>query len=182
MDRIKALIREPALLLDAFESAVVVAVALGLFNITGDQQRYIIGAFIAVLALAKGFTTKPFPVTVIPGLGRALLVLVGSFGLIHLNADQITLLVTFLGTLTSLVARAQITPRYDPVIAPAGAGAGPVVGNGEGGYGDVFTLFGVALIILGLLLILLLHHLVIGIVLAIVGVVLLVGSQARGRL
>ena len=54
MDRLKLLIREPALLIDAFESVVVVAVALGLFGLSGEAQRDLIALFIAVLAVRGG--------------------------------------------------------------------------------------------------------------------------------
>lgn len=120
MGRLNALVREPALLIDAFESLIVVLVALGMFNLTGDQQVNIIAAFIAIMALAKGFLTTPFPVTVIPDLGRALLVVCVSLNILHMSADQVTLLATFLGTLMSVVQRAQITPRHDPPPAAAG--------------------------------------------------------------
>jgi len=126
MERMKALVRDPALLLDLVESAIVLAVALGMLHITGAQQRYTIAVVIAVLALGKGFLTHPFPVTTVPDFGRALLVCFGSYGITHLTADQITLVATFLGTLTTVVARGQITPRYDPVTEVTGAGAGPV--------------------------------------------------------
>lgn len=118
LDRIKTLLREPALLIDAFESAVVLAVALGLFHLTGEAQRDLIALFIAVLAVGKGILTHPFPVTVVPDLGRAALVFFGSVQLTHLTADQITLVVTFLGTLMTLLQRAQVTPTIEPATAP----------------------------------------------------------------
>lgn len=170
MDRLRLLLREPALLIDAFESGVVVAVALGLFSLHGEQQRDLIALFIAVLALLKGITTKPFPVTVIPDLGRAALVFFGSVSLIHLNADQITLLVTFLGTLMTLLQRAQITPTNDPVTRPGGSGAGPV--TTEAGYVATNLGVAIALIVIGVLVWLLLWPLL-GIILVVVGVLAL---------
>lgn len=124
--KVKELIRDPALLIDAVESGIVLAVALGMFHLSGESQRDLVAAVIAVLAVVKGFSTKPFPVTVIPDFGRAALVFFCSVHVTHLTADQITLVATFLGTITTLMARGQITPVYDPVVAPHGAGAGPV--------------------------------------------------------
>ena len=115
MGRLGALIREPAVLIDAFESLIIVLVALGGFSLSNDQQANIIAAFIAILAFLKGWLTKPFPVTVVPDLGRALLCVCVSLGILHLTGDQVTLLATFLGTLMTVVQRAQITPRYDPL-------------------------------------------------------------------
>jgi hypothetical protein len=126
MERVKALVREPALLIDAFESLVVVLIALGVLGLHGDAQTNLVALFIAVLALVKGFFTRPFPVTVIPDLGRAALVFCVSLGVLKWSPDQVTVLVTFLGTLMTVVQRAQITPAYDPVARPGGAGAGPL--------------------------------------------------------
>lgn len=171
MDRLKLLIREPALLIDAFESVVVVAVALGLFGLSGEAQRDLIALFIALLALAKGFLTRPFPVTVVPDLGRAALVFFGSVGLTHLSADQITLVATMLGTVTTLLSRAQITPKYDPVTRPGGAGSGPVSNRTEAGYvASAGMAVGLALVVIGLILLLLTSYSVVGIILIVAGV------------
>lgn len=110
MTRFKELLREPALVIDAFESGLVLAIAFGLFHLTGAAQRDLVALFIAVLAVGKGFTTKPFPPTVIPDFGRAAFVFFGSVHLTHLTADQITLVATFLGTMTTLIATNRISP------------------------------------------------------------------------
>lgn len=172
MDRLKLLIREPALLIDAFESVVVVAVALGLFGLSGEAQRDLIALFIAVLAVAKGVLTKPFPVTVVPDLGRAALVFFGSVGLTHLSADQITLVATMLGTVTTLLSRAQITPTFDPIIRPGGSGAGPVQ-NETGAVRSSYSAIGIALILIGVVVLLATSLGWLGIVLIVIGVVLL---------
>lgn len=154
MDRLKALLREPALLIDAFESLVVVLIALGMFSLTGDQQTNTVALFIAILALAKGFFTRPFPVTVVTDLGRAAAVWCVSLGLLHWTPDQVTVVVTFLGTLMTVVQRAQITPRFDPVARPGGAGAGPIAGREEIGAGELSYL-GYVLVIVGVILLIL---------------------------
>lgn len=155
MDRLKALIREPALLLDAFESIVVFAVALGLFSLSGDQQTNLIAVFIALLAVAKGALTQPFPVMVLVDLGRAALVFCVSLGVLNWTADQVTVAVTMLGTVLTVVARGQVTPRYDPVWrSPGGAGAGPV--RGDIGWASPLYIIGVVLIVLGVLALVLL--------------------------
>lgn len=150
MGRFRELLREPALLLDAVETLVVLLVAFGL-SLSGDQQNYIVAAVVALVGVAKGFTTTPFPVSVIPDFGRAVLVLAASFGL-PMTADQIAVLATFLGTVTTLVMRAQITPTRDPVTKPGGAGAGPV--TGEAGYA-MLSVVGIVLVGAGLLLLVL---------------------------
>lgn len=110
--------REPALILDFLETLLVVFVAFGL-PLTHDQQAYIVAAMIAAVGLLKGFSVRPFPPAVITDFGRAVLVLAASFGLNALSEDKITLVVTALGTLTTLILRAQVTPNSDPVpVAP----------------------------------------------------------------
>lgn len=160
MDKFKALIREPALLIDAFESAVVFFIAMGLFALSGDQQTNTVALFIAVLAVAKGFLTRPFPVTVITDLGRAAVVWSVSLGYLDWTADQVTIAATFLGTLMTLVQRAQITPRYDTVSAYGGAGAGPVADlakdeQGATNAGSALFVAGVVLVVLAVLALLL---------------------------
>lgn len=181
MDRLKALIREPALLLDAFESVVVFAVAVGLLGLSGDQQTNLIAVFIALLAVAKGVLTKPFPVMVLADFGRALLVFCVSLGVLNLTADQVTITATMLGTVLTVVARGQITPRYDPVVEAAGAGAGPV--RNDIGSAAPLYIAGVVLIVLGVIALLLLAlgdpivSLVWAILIVILGVVLCVVSS-----
>lgn len=185
MDKIKALIREPALLIDAFESALVFAIALGLFNLTGDAQTNTVAVFIALLAVLKGFLTQPFPVTVVTDFGRAALVWSVSLGLLTWTPDKVTIAVTFLGTLMTLIQRGQITPRFDPVLAQGGAGAGPVanVNKGEEGAADFLYIGGVLLVILGLLDLILVAvgnaflPLVWAIILVVVGIVLIFAAR-----
>lgn len=127
MTRMKALIREPALLIDLAETIVLMLVAFGM-GLSGDQQTYIVAAVIAIIGLAKGFMTVPFPPMAITDFGRAALALFASFG-VGLTADQITLCVTALGLISSVVLRGQVTPANDPVVDVTGSGAGPVYGK-----------------------------------------------------
>lgn len=131
MSRIKALIREPALLIDLAETLVLMVVAFGM-GLTGDQQTYLVATVVALIGLLKGFLTVPFPPAAVTDLGRAALALFASFG-VGLNADQITLSVTALGLITTLVLRGQVTPAHDPVTDVTGAGSGPVYGKGDVG-------------------------------------------------
>jgi hypothetical protein len=109
----RELVREPALILDFLETLLVIFVAFGL-PLTHDQQAYIVAALVAAVGLIKGVTVHPFPPAVVTDFGRAALVLAASFGLETLSADKIALLVTALGTLTTLIMRAQVTPSNDP--------------------------------------------------------------------
>lgn len=127
MDRLKALVREPALLIDLAETLVLMVVAFGV-GLSGDQQTYIVAAVIALLGLLKAFMTRPFSVAALTDFGRAALALMASFG-VGLTADQIAIAVTALGLITTIVLRAQVTPTSDPVVKQGGAGAGPVSGG-----------------------------------------------------
>lgn len=130
MTRLKALVREPALLIDLAETLVVILVAYGIADWDKEQQGYLVAAVIALAAVGKGFSTRPFPVTVLTDATRAILVVAASVFGAGLSADQIALTATLVGTLFSVVARAQITPVKDPVVVPGGAGAGPVTEAG----------------------------------------------------
>lgn len=124
----RLILREPALLLDAVETALVLMVALGL-ALSGDQQNYIIAVIIGLIGVAKAWATTPFPVTLITDLSRAIFVLAATFGVSFLTPDKTAIIVTFIGTFVTLVQRMQITPSHDEVTAPAGAGAGPVTAD-----------------------------------------------------
>lgn len=147
MDRLKAIVREPALLVDLAETLLVVAVAYG-WALSRDQQGYIVAAIIAVAALIKGFTTHPFPVTVFPDATRAILVVAATVFGAAISADQIAVTATLIGTIVTVISRGQITPVNSSVDAPAGAGAGPV--TGEAGY-TTLAMVGVVLAVLGVL-------------------------------
>ena len=121
----REVVRDPALIIDAVETALVFLVALGL-TITGDQQNAIVAVLICLAAAAKAFVTSPWPVSVFTDLGRAALVLAATFGMQWATPDKIAITVTFLGTILTLVARGQITPNYSPVVDATGSGAGPV--------------------------------------------------------
>ena len=126
-NRLKSLIREPALLIDLAETLVLMVVAFGV-GLSGDQQTYIVVTVVALLGLLKAFLTRPFAVAALTDFGRAALALMASFG-VGLTADQIALVVTALGLIATVVIRGQITPKADAVVQPGGAGAGPVAGQ-----------------------------------------------------
>jgi len=148
MDRIKTLIREPALLIDLAETLVVLAVAFGI-HLSNTQETNIIAAIVAALGLGKAFMVHPFAPGVIVDFGRAALMLGVSFGL-NVTADQSALIITALGTLTTIVLTTRVTPVNDPVIAAQGAGAGPVAGRTEAGYAAL-EVVGIVLMVLAVL-------------------------------
>jgi hypothetical protein len=182
--RLKELFREPALLIDLGETLVVFLIAFGIGGFTGDDQSYLVAAIIGLVGLGKAFTTKPFAVTALTDATRAILVCAAAVFGVGLSADQIAIAATLVGTLFSLIARAQITPRRDPVVVPGGAGAGPVAG--EAGAANVLYVVGAGLLILAFILLVttLLKVFVVSIpllvVLAVIGVVLLLVSGAGG--
>lgn len=119
MERLRTLVREPALLIDCVETLLLMLVAFGL-GLSGDQQTYIVAAVVALLGLIKGVLTRPFAVSAVTDFGRALLAVFASFG-VGLSPDQIALTVTFLGLVTTLVTTLRITPARDPApITPSG--------------------------------------------------------------
>lgn len=114
MSRFRDLVREPALLIDLGETLVVFLVAFGIGGLTGDDQTYLVAAVVAVVGLLKAMTTRPFAVTALTDATRALLVCAAAVWGVGLSADQIAVAATLVGTLATLIARAQITPRNDP--------------------------------------------------------------------
>lgn len=126
MDRFKALIREPALLIEIVSLVVVTVVSFGV-GLKGDQQTYIVAAFVALLGLLKAFLTRPFVVAFLTDFIRAGLILMASFG-VALSADQISQVAMLVGLITTVIIRAQITPIQSPIVAQDGSGSGPVAG------------------------------------------------------
>lgn len=176
-------LREPALLLDLAETLLVALVAFGL-PVSGDQQSYIVAALVAGVGLIKAFTTRPFAVAALTDFGRALLVVLASFG-VGLSADQIAVLVTLLGTVTTVVIRAQITPANDKVVKAGGAGAGPVAYKTEDGYGALGAI-GAGLLLLAIIFLVLSLLKVVSfsivalVVIAVLGLVLIWVDNGRG--
>lgn len=127
MNRFQELVREPALLIEIVSLTVVLVVSFGI-GLNGDQQTYIVAAFVALMGLLKAFLTRPFAVAFLTDFIRAGLILAASFG-VALTADQISQLAVLVGLITTVVIRGQITPTRSPVIAQGGAGAGPVAGR-----------------------------------------------------
>lgn len=128
MLNLRALKREPALLIDAVETGLVLLVALGL-HISGSTQTDIVAAIIAGAGVLKAIHTSPWPVTVFTDFSRAALVLALDFGVNWASPDRIALVATFVGTVVTLLQTIRITPNSDPVVAAQGAGAGPVAGK-----------------------------------------------------
>lgn len=170
MDRLKLLVREPALLLQLVENIIAALVIINI-HVSRDSEVWIMAAIVAVNGILKGLTTHPFPVHFITDLARAVLMIGISFGL-NLSVDKVTVLVTLVGTIVALVGSLRTTPAYDPVTRPGGAGGGPVSTKAEGGYAN-YGFLGIVLIVIGLLIWLLAGMSVIGIILIVLGVVLL---------
>ena len=126
MNRFQELVREPALLIEIVSLTVVMVVSFGV-GLGGDQQTYIVAAFVALMGLLKAFLTRPFVVAFLTDFIRAGLILAASFG-VALSADQISQLAVLVGLITTVVIRGQITPTRHPVVQQGGAGAGPVTG------------------------------------------------------
>lgn len=176
----RLVLREPALLIDAVETGLVLLVALGL-HLGGDQQTAIVALLIALAGVAKAVTTTPWPISIFTDFARAGLVLAATFGLNWATPDKIAIVATFLGTLVTLINRAQVTPNASPVIATHGSGAGPVIG--ESGYtalstiGAVLALVGIVLLLLTLLHTIHVSLLICGILIAAGVIVILVDSR-----
>lgn len=130
MEKIKSLLREPALIIDIVETAVLMLLAFGV-GLSGDQQTYLVAFAVAALGLLKAIIVKPFSVVVLTDFGRALLALMASFG-VGLTADQIAISVTMLGLITTLAMTSRTTPRYDP--SPLNPSAAHIRTNVTGEY------------------------------------------------
>jgi hypothetical protein len=117
MNRLTQLIREPALIVDAVETGLILLIALGL-DLTTDQQAWTVALVVAVLGLVKAAATDPWPVTALTDLARAAGMFVVVYGLDQRlfgevwSVDQIAVVVTALGTFLTAIQRAQITPSY----------------------------------------------------------------------
>lgn len=180
-NRIVSLIREPALLIDLVETIVLLVVTLGL-TLTVDQQTWIVAAFVAAIGLAKGLLTDPFAPSLVTDFGRAALMLGASFGL-NLDPDSITLIVTALGTLTTLMMTNRVAPV--PAVERAAERVSHPRVRGEAGAVGLYVP-GIVVLVVTLILALLtfagemaIPNLVL-VVLGIAGVVMV--ALSRGRL
>lgn len=188
LERLKTLVRYPTLIIDFGETLMVFLVSFGL-ALSQTQQTYIIAVLVAALGLAKSFMVHPFAPNALVDFGRAALMLGISFGL-HVNAAQVGVGITLLGTLLTAVLTNQTTPLNDPAPNFPGLPASArkrVVHHTTSQRGAVDLLFviGVVLVILGLLgLILIAVHnsflpLVWCIILTVVGAI--IAAVGRGR-
>ncbi|MGW4476817.1 hypothetical protein ACWENQ_44800 [Nonomuraea sp. NPDC004354] len=118
--------REPALWLSLIQTAVALAVGLGL-SLTGDQVGLINGAAAAVLALIAAFAVRPFPVPLLMGAIQALLALAVGFGL-ELTGEQVGLANAAAAALVGFILRMHVEP-VDPRTSVRGAHAGVDIAN-----------------------------------------------------
>lgn len=107
---------EPALLFEAAKIGLVMFVTFGWIAFTADQQTWIVAALAAGFGLAKAFTTHPFPVTAVTDFVQAVGVVAIGFNT-GITQPQLASLVAFVGAITVLLQRSQITPLTVP--APA---------------------------------------------------------------
>lgn len=178
MDRLKTLVREPAILLSLGENLIALLVVLQV-PLSHDQQATLFAVLVALIGLAKGVLTHPFAVHFVTDLARAVLVCAVAFGL-HMSADDTTVIVTFVGTVVALIGSIRTTPSYDSIVGTRGAGGGPVAGRTERGAIGVLAGLGIALLLAGLLVLLFLHSLILGIVLLVIGGILVAVDHSRG--
>lgn len=100
--------REPALWLTLIQTALAVAVGLGL-DVSGGQMGLINAAAAAVLALVAAFAVRPFPVPLLMGAIQALLAMAVGFGL-DLDATQVGLLNAAAAAVVGFIMRMHVEP------------------------------------------------------------------------
>jgi hypothetical protein len=100
--------REPALWLTLIQTALAVAVGLGL-TMTGDQMGLVNAAAAAVLGVVAAFAVRPFPVPLLMGAIQALLALAVGFGL-HLDGTQVGLLNAAAAAVVGFIMRMHVSP------------------------------------------------------------------------
>jgi len=100
--------REPALWLTLIQTAIALAVGLGL-PVTGDQVGLINAAAAAVLALVAAVAVRPFPVPLLMGAIQALLALAVGFGL-ALSPEQVGLVNAAAAALVGFILRMHVSP------------------------------------------------------------------------
>lgn len=100
--------REPALWLTLVQTALALAVGLGL-TVTGEQVGLINAAAGAVLALIAAVAVRPFPVPLLMGAIQALLALGVGFGL-DLSAEQVGMVNAAAAALVGFILRMHVSP------------------------------------------------------------------------
>lgn len=100
--------REPALWLTLIQTALALAVGLGL-SVTGGQVGLINAVAAAVLALVAAIAVRPFPVPLLMGGIQALIALGVGFGL-DLAGEQVALLNAGAAALVGFIMRMHVEP------------------------------------------------------------------------
>lgn len=105
--------REPALWLEAIK-AVLVFLALVLpLGLTVDFQNAVMVIFTAAFGLWQAFATHPFQVAALKEFIQTVGIAVGAFGL-HFSPTLLAAVIVLVGTISTLLTRAQVTPKADP--------------------------------------------------------------------
>lgn len=101
---------EPALLLDALKTALVMlATFLPQLHLSDEVQTWVLAVGVAVFGLLKGMSTHPFPVTAITDLIVAVGILAIGLGL-NVTQDQLGTIVVFVTAVMVAIQRHQISP------------------------------------------------------------------------
>lgn len=119
--------REPATIVGLIESALALAVALGL-HMTNGQVGLIVAATSAVLGTYIAWVTHDTLLGAVVGLLKAVFALAIGFGL-HLSPELTAAAISFVTVALSLFNRSQTYPTYAPPEAQAGAIAVSNVGT-----------------------------------------------------
>ncbi len=108
--------REPAVLVGLIESALVLVLSFGLFNLTQDTVGAIMAVVTAAFGLYLAYVTKDTILGAAVGLLKAGLVLATFYGF-SLSFEQSAALIAFVTVGLSLYQRTQTTPLETPSLS-----------------------------------------------------------------
>jgi hypothetical protein len=109
----KLLKTEPALFLGVLQSALALAVGLGL-HLTAGQTGSVEAATATVLALIAAVSVRPFPVAALTGVTGPLVTLLVAFGVHGVSPGIVSTVNAAIVAVLALVLRGHVTPKAHP--------------------------------------------------------------------
>lgn len=106
--------REPVVYVAVIEAVLAFLVTFGLDGLSTEQATVILAAVVAMGGVLTAWATKDTLLSALSGAGKALLVLVTSYG-INLSQEQIGLAVVMISAVGGIWLRTQTTPIDTPV-------------------------------------------------------------------
>ncbi len=109
------LLREPTLILQTVSALLGLAVAIGVFGLTGEQAGLLLAVTSAVLAAANAVVVRPIAPAAFTGLVAAVAAAAAGFGF-EADAATVGAVQALVVAGLALITREQVTPATGPAV------------------------------------------------------------------